>query len=285
MITMYIGGGLANKMFQYAFSLGIKKRGFQVGYDTHTFKTEFVHDRVSMSDIFPNITMPESDRHFVALGKSSKLFRIFKRLSSYYIVETAYQYNDRAYSELRNGCVLEGSWQDERYFRHAADEVTNAFEFKPFEDSRNIEITKQMVESNSVAIHVRKGDGYGTWNILANTCPKSYYDDAINYIKKHVENPKFFVFSDSPETAKDYLDLNGYTIINWNPTNGKGNYLDMQLMSCAKHNVIANSTYSWWGAWLNQNPRKIVVGPKYWFNPQCKWADINHVVSDDWIKL
>lgn len=285
MITMYIGGGLANKMFQYAFSLGIRKRGFQVGYDTHTFKTEFVHDCVSMSDIFPNITMPESDQHFVALGKSSKLFRVFKWLSPYYIIETAYQYNDRAYSELRDGCVLEGSWQDERYFRDVADEVINAFEFKPFEDSRNIEIAKQMAESNSVAIHVRKGDGYGTWNIFANTCPKSYYDDAINYIKKHVENPEFFVFSDSPETVKDYLNLNGYTIINWNPTNGKGNYLDMQLMSCVKHNVIANSTYSWWGGWLNRNPQKIVVGPKYWFNPQCKWADINHVVCDDWIKL
>ncbi|MDO4975094.1 MAG: alpha-1,2-fucosyltransferase, partial [Alphaproteobacteria bacterium] len=82
-----------------------------------------------------------------------------------------------------------------------------------------------------------------------------------------------------------YLGLEEYTLINWNPTNGWGNHFDMQLMSNAKHNIIANSTYSWWGAWLNQNPGKIVIGPLYWFNPKCKLANINHIIPHTWIKL
>ena len=180
---------------------------------------------------------------------------------------------------------MESSWQDENYFISAAGEVRNAFKFSPFEDKRNQEIEQAMASSNSVAIHIRKGDGYGTWNLFSYTCPKEYYDKALAYIKEHVENPKFFIFTDSPEVVKEYLDIEDYTLINWNPTSGKGNYWDMQLMCCAKHNVIANSTYSWWGAWLNANPEKIVIGPNYWFNPECQYAHINHIIPNHWIKL
>ncbi|NUN81029.1 alpha-1,2-fucosyltransferase, partial [Bacteroides ovatus] len=72
-----------------------------------------------------------------------------------------------------------------------------------------------------------------------------------------------------------------YTLCDWNPTSGKQNYLDMQLMSCAKHNVIANSTYSWWGAWLNENSDKIVIAPKRWFN-KIVTPDI---LPEQWIKI
>lgn len=286
MVTMYIGGGLANKMFQYAFSLAIKKKGYDVVYDTITFKTEFVHDRVELDDIFPNVNMNKiSKSDYWAAGKQNKLARLVKRISPKYIMEHAYLFNDKVWEQIEPTCYLESSWQDENYFVSAADEVRQAFVFPPFEDERNVEVAKAMASSNSVAIHIRKGDGYGTWNIFSNTCPKEYYDKALGYIKEHVENPKFFIFTDSPDVVKEYLDIEDYTLINWNPTSGKGNYWDMQLMSCAKHNVIANSTYSWWGAWLNSNPSKIVIGPKYWFNPECKLGDINHVVPNHWIKL
>ena len=142
-----------------------------------------------------------------------------------------------------------------------------------------------MEACHSVSIHLRKGDGYGTWNIFSNTCEKDYYDKAIAYIKQKVVDPKFFVFTDRPDLVKDYLDLDNYTLVNWNPTTGLQNYLDMQLMSCAKHNIIANSTYSWWGAWLNKNPNKITIAPKYWFSPQSQFADINHIIPENWVKM
>lgn len=286
MVTVYIGGGLANKMFQYAFSLAIKKKGYEICYDTETFKTEFIHDQVSLQSIFPNVILRMKGQHkYFAAGKKSKLARMWKRLSPYYIMEHAYQYNDKVWKQLRRSCYVESSWQDERYFIDAEKEVRNAFIFPEFEDERNIRIAKEMHSSNSVAIHIRKGDGYGTWNIFSNTCTKDFYDKALANIMEHVANPHFFIFTDSPDVVKEYLDIEDYTLINWNPTSGKGNYLDMQLMSCAKHNIIANSTYSWWGAWLNSNPNKIVVGPKYWFNPECRLADINHIIPTKWIRL
>lgn len=286
MVIIYIGGGLANKMFQYAFSLAIQKKGYDVMYDTVSFKTEFVHDRVELDDIFPNVNLCRvSKANYWAAGKQGKLARLIKRLCPQYVTEHAYLFNDKVWKQLRRNCYVESSWQDENYFIDVADGVRMAFVFPAFEDERNRQVEKAMRESNSVSIHIRKGDGYGTWNIFSNTCPRKYYDKALKYIKEHVVNPKFFIFTDSPEVIKEYLDLNDYTLINWNPTSGKGNYLDMQLMSCAKHNVIANSTYSWWGAWLNRNPSKIVIGPKYWFNPKCKLGEINHIVSEKWIKL
>lgn len=284
-VTVYIGGGLANKMFQYAFSLAIMKHGFNVVYDTKSFKTEFEHDKIRLDSIFPNVVLPEANRKYLAATKKGKLWRLYKLLSRQYIVERAYSYNARAFKQLSSGCYVESSWQDERYFLDAEEYVKKAFEFAPFEDERNTKIANDMAMSNSVAIHIRKGDGYGTWDIFSNTCTKQYYNAAVEYVMEHIDNPKFFIFTDSPEVIKDYLDITNYTLINWNPTTGYGNHFDMQLMSCAKHNVIANSTYSWWGAWLNNNPNKIVIAPKFWFNPECKFAHINHIVSDKWVRI
>ena len=286
MVTVYIGGGLANKMFQYAFSLAIKKMGYEVDYDVQTFKTEFAHDQISLQSIFPNVKINESSViKYSFAGKNGKIDRLIKRLSPYYIVEHAYLYNENVWKQMKNRCYIESSWQDENYFISAESDVRNAFRFPAFEDERNIEVAEDMASSNSVAIHIRKGDGYGTWNIFSNTCPKEYYFNAIKYIKDHVDNPKFYVFSDSPGVVQQYLGGENFKLIDWNPTVGKGNYLDMQLMSSARHNIIANSTYSWWGAWLNSNVEKIVVGPRFWFNPECKLANINHVIPNRWVKL
>lgn len=286
MITIYIGGGLANKMFQYAFSLAIKKKGYGVCYDTQTFKTEFAHDKISLQEIFPNVVITETDNNnYWMAGRNGKFARLWKRLSSNYITEHAYLFNDKVWGQLKNSCYVESSWQDERYFIDAELDVRKAFVFPDFEDERNKHTARMMQESNSVAIHIRKGDGYGTWNIFSNTCPKSYYTKAIDYIKRHVDNPQFFIFTDSPDVVKEYLDIKDYTLINWNPTIGKGNHYDMQLMSAAKHNIIANSTYSWWGAWLNNNPNKIIIAPEYWFNPKSNLANVNHIIPAEWIKL
>lgn len=286
MVTIYIGGGLANKMFQYAFSLAIKKRGYSIMYDTISFKTEFNHDKVELDDIFSNIHLNRIEKsNYRFAGKQGRLARLIKRYNPTYVIEHAYQFNDMVFQQIKDGCYIESSWQDERYFIDAEDEVRNAFTFPPLVDERNIQIANDMSSSNSVAIHIRKGDGYGSWNIFSNTCPKDYYERALEYIHRFVENPKFFVFTDTPEIVGDYLNVKDYSLINWNPTTGSNNYLDMQLMSCAKHNIIANSTYSWWGAWLNDNPNKIVVAPYHWFNPNSKWAEVNHIIPNKWIKL
>jgi hypothetical protein len=104
-------------------------------------------------------------------------------------------------------------------------------------------------------------------------------------MKESVVDPVFYVFTDNQDWVKENIKDIEYTLVDWNPTSNKRNFRDMQLMSCAKHNIIANSTYSWWGAWLNRNPDKIVIAPEPWFNPEVKFYKHNKVASDLWVKI
>lgn len=120
---------------------------------------------------------------------------------------------------------------------------------------------------NAVSLHIRRGDyiSNATTNTIHGTCNLDYYKRAVEYIKKNSVSPIFFIFSDDIDWVKDNLHLNEkHYYIDWN--NADTNYEDMRLMSLCKHNVIANSSFSWWGAWLNNNPKKIVIAPQKWFN-------------------
>jgi hypothetical protein len=286
MVVFYISGGLSNKMFQYAFSLKVKQLGYKILYDTHTFKSEFAHDKVQLTDIFPNVKIENCvGTPFRYIGQRDLISKIVRRFSRNYIFEKDYQYNQNAISSISKHCCIDGLWQDSRYFESCESFVRNAYQFPELEDEQNIGLLKSLKKENSVAIHIRKNDGYGSWNIFSNTCTKEYYDKAINYIKQQIKKPVFFVFSDNPEIIKNYLGIIDYKLIAWNPKQGIKNYLDMQLMSNAKHNIIANSTYSWWSAWLNTNPNKIIIAPKNWINPDMKKIKNYTIVPNLWIKI
>lgn len=143
-----------------------------------------------------------------------------------------------------------------------------------------------MRNENSIAIHLRKGADYLKSDLMGKgLCPVEYYISAINYIKSHVDNPVFYVFTDNPNWVKENLPNFDYTLVDWNPVSGKRSFRDMQLMTYAKHNIIANSTYSWWGAWLNSNPDKIVIAPKKFFNPVNDFFSKSDIICEDWIAL
>ena len=119
-----------------------------------------------------------------------------------------------------------------------------------------------------------------------NTCPVDYYRNAVDYMKKNVDSPKFFVFADNPQWVKENFSWLDYTLVDWNPSAGPGSHLDMQLMSLCHHNIISNSTYSWWSAFLNENPDKVVVLPRQWFNPSsCEQSTSEPVQCPGWIAL
>ena len=139
---------------------------------------------------------------------------------------------------------------------------------------------------HAVAIHLRKGKDYLESELMGkNLCGADYYMAAIDYIKAHVDNPVFYVFTDNPSWLKDNMPSFGYTLVDWNEVSGKRSFRDMQLMSCAKHNIIGNSTYSWWGAWLNPNPDKIVIAPDKFFNVTNDFFAKQDIVCEDWIRL
>lgn len=166
------------------------------------------------------------------------------------------------------------------------EEVQQIFTFAPFEDKRNSSLQKEMQACNSIGIHIRKGKDYMSRIWYQNTCPLDYYRKAIAYIKERVENPKFYVFADNPAWVKEHFKEFDYTLVEGNPPAGWGSHFDMQLMSCCKHNIISNSTYSWWGAFLNKNPKKIVILPHQWFNPKsCEESTCEKVQCEGWVAL
>ena len=174
-----------------------------------------------------------------------------------------------------------GTWQSRHYFEGADEEVRRAFVFN--EDLLN-EPTRKLRDAirdcNAVSLHVRRDDylsaqyaqGFG------GICTKEYYQNAISVINERIEHPQLFVFSDDINWCHENLDVANAVFVDCN--HGDESWQDMYLMSCCKHNIIANSTFSWWGAWLNENPDKIVVAPDKWWN-----GLKDDVVPEEWIRI
>lgn len=289
MVVVYIAAGLANKMFQYAFSRGLMSHGLDVFLDQTSFQPEWSFEDIALEEVFPNIEIKNAPNNMFSLAyKKDLLSRIYRRMSAFfpnnrYLMERPFIYDELIYKKATNNCIFCGLWQTELYFNFCEEDVRRNFVFTPFQNDPNIQLAEKMKNENSVAIHIRKGADYLKRNIWDGTCSVEYYNQAINYLKEHVSNPVFYLFTDNPEWVEENLKDIDYKLVDWNPVSGKQSYRDMQLMSCAKHNIIANSTYSWWGAWLNNNPQKIVVAPKIWFNPKIEKAP--YIIPERWIRL
>lgn len=292
MVSVCLQAGLGNRMFCYAFGLGLKSKGLNVYIDENSFvpRNSMTFEDVKLNDIFPNITfLPTPTGAFpysLVKGKRGKLLRIIDRIirNRKYIIESEFNYIPDIEKYATNNCCYVGLWQTSKYFHHCETEVKKQFVFLPFDEKKNIEIANKMASENSVSIHIRKGADYKD-SLWENTCTKKYYQDAINYILEHIQSPVFYIFTDNPGWVKDNIVDIDYIMVDWNPTKGPRNFRDMQLMGCSKHNIIANSSYSWWAAYLNPNPSKIVVAPSLWFSPRAIYYRNNKIVPDEWIKL
>ena len=179
-----------------------------------------------------------------------------------------------------------GVFQNARMVETIEKDVKRCFTFQPFSDERNRKLEKEMEECEAVAIHVRKGKDYAQRVWYQNTCPVEYYQKAVRLMAEKVNHPKFYVFADNPEWVKVHFKDFDYTLIEGNPASGWGSHFDMQLMSICKHNIISNSTYSWWSAFLNVHSEKIVIGPKIWFNPEsCEEFTSDRTLCEKWLAI
>jgi hypothetical protein len=160
---------------------------------------------------------------------------------------------------------FDGYWQNELYFRNYEEIIRSSYKFKKDLNNQNREMLNMIKRKNSVSIHIRRGDYVGV-KLWENICDVQYYVNAISCIKNRITNPMFFIFSDDVTWCR--ANLNSLVVpdevvyVDWNK--GVDSYIDMQLMSKCKHNIIANSSFSWWGAWLNTNQDKIVIAPRIW---------------------
>ncbi len=284
-----ITGGIGNQMFQYAFKKkldGISKSSNFV--DLRYYEKTKVHNGYELESVFSinerniyigDIVAP-SERNPLLYKLLYKL-QIKMFVTKNYIMEVLISYFPN-YSNLSgNRYYLDGYWQSEDYFKDIAEEVRTCFTFPEFTEYQNLNLEKQLAGKNSVAIHVRRGDFLSASKFVC-LGKTNYYVQAIEYIKKQINNPVFVVLSDDIVWCRENLNLDCNTIfVDWNE--GRNSYRDMQIMSLCCHNIIANSSFSWWGAWLNANPKKIVVAPYRFYYGTSR--DETHLLPEDWVKI
>lgn len=197
--------------------------------------------------------------------------------------ERSYSYDDRI-EALRSPVYLDGYWQSERYFAGYIDALRSDFILAEDIDQANKEMRNRIDSVCAVSIHIRRGD-YVTndqTNKYHGTCSVEYYNGAILYIKDHVRDPHFFAFSDDHEWTRENITT-GDNVTYVDINSSERGVLDMELMRSCRHHIIANSSFSWWGAWLNPSPDKIVVAPGRWFKQTDH--DTKDLFPSGWVRL
>lgn len=253
MKNVIIAGGLGNQMFQYALLLSLRHEGVRVYADTSFYKYVKMHNGYELKRVFGIDEQLKSKGGFHLLW-----LRLLDKFSPSVLCTK----DHRGFDNKVLVCpkhYIRGYWQSELYFKKIESDIRAVFQFKDI-DENNIRISSEMKMKESVSVHIRRGD-YASFGMTI--IGKEFYKRAISIIKEKVETPFFYVFSDDAKEAKEVMDESNveYTIVKHN--RGADSYKDMYLMSKCKHNIIANSSFSWWGAWLNINPQKIVIAPKW----------------------
>jgi hypothetical protein len=285
MIIVRIIGGLGNQMFQYALFRSLKENGKDVKMDISEFETYGRHNGYELSKVFAIEENIASNHEVELLADKNEDFMSKVRRKIFGIKKTHYFQEEFKYiPEVFNldNVYLDGYWQSEKYFGENKDIIRNNFNFRNNLDDKNKEMVEKIINTNAVSIHVRRGDYVSNpeaSKLHGGITTLDYYKKSIEAINAKVENPVFFVFSDDINWVKQNMSITNSYYIDWNK--GKDSYKDMQLMSYCKHNIIANSSFSWWGAWLNNNPSKIVITPNKWFNNK----SAEDVVPHNWVKI
>lgn len=286
MIITRISGGLGNQMFQYAIAKAIAKRNddsFKLDISFYPKQTLRKYE-LSFFKIEENIA---TEKECIKLrNKEGFIYKIrkkfgfkIKRPDSYTFEENITTFDKKIWNK-KGDIYLDGFWQNEEYFKDIRDEILQDFTLKNDISNEAKKYLEDIKNSQSVSIHIRRGDYVQNThtNSVHGTCDLEYYKKAINYIEQNVEKPNFYIFSDDIAWCKENFDfLENKAFVD----DTKSAFDDLELMKNCKHNIIANSTFSWWGAWLNTNDKKIVVAPSVWFITNSKLT----LSLKNWIKI
>jgi hypothetical protein len=292
MIIVQLIGGLGNQMFQYAAGCSLAvHHNTELKLDTTQCCQDKLRDcDLSVFSITANVALSmDLDRVRRPLTWNIKhpvgsLRTVIRQNATIRYVKERNFYFDPDIIALPNNIYLEGYWQSEKYFAEITDIIKKEFSFVNPPSKINREIIEEIRGCNSVSLHIRRGD------YVSNPIAKEilgvlgieYYMHALNFIESKIENPHIFVFSDDIQWARENLKTTlPLRFINHNRM--EMDYEDLRLISNCKHHVIANSSFSWWGAWLDNNYNKIVIAPKSWFNT--KSLDSKDLIPNEWIKL
>lgn len=282
-------GGLGNQMFRYSLLLTLRNSGYKVSFLKNRFRTLFLKDEIE--NVFVDIIMSDCKISFIVnifysvLRYFPKEFRLL--LLNFFQVYEFHEkgwfvYDEKVFDFEHYNQIYIGTWQSEMYFSSARNKIKCAFQFneKKLSDL-TIKISKKIKNEESVSIHIRRGDYlHDTYkDEFANICTPDYYIRSLYYIKTKVLNPVFYVFSDDINWVRMLFKNENMIFVDFNTK--YNSWQDMYLMSTCKHNIIANSTFSWWGAYLNDNKEKIVIAPLKWIHSLEK----DDIIPSNWIRI
>lgn len=293
MIVVNIKGGLGNQMFQYAHGRMLScHHNTQMKLDTSSFcgsrQRQFDLNNFNIKCHFASLDEILKLKYgysfkvrFINRIFSRIALRIFKNNANTYIEQTERNY-DHNLVNYGSNLYLEGYWQSEKYFCPIKKVIQSDFIISSNPPISVSDLLSIVHQTESVSIHVRRTD-YLLKNRIYNILDVEYYHQAYHYICQHIRNPSFFIFSDDVDWCMKHFTFIRNPVFVSNVTKEFDCVEDFRIMLNCKHNIIANSTFSWWAAWLNQNPSKIIIAPLRWFN------DTNRQPKDllpaNWIKL
>ena len=267
MIIVRVVGGLGNQMFQYAYARALSLAGFDVKLDISKFKKYKLHGGYQLDKF--KIDLKIADSFSIFSGKIG--FKKNKKEKNLLF--------DKNFKSPKGNEYIKGYFQTEKYFLEIRETLLKEFSIHQ-EISKETESLAKKISTlkNTCSLHIRRGDYISDEkaNKVHGTCNLDYYQRAIQIINKKYDNVTFYIFSDDISWTKKNLKAEKVVFVDIKSIPHE----DMYLMSLCKHNITANSSFSWWGAWLNKNEKKTIIAPKQWFVEKQ-----NEVACENWMTI
>ncbi len=286
MIIVEVTGGLGNQMFQYALYRKLQLSGKDVKLDLSFYHTKQTLRKFELGIFKLPLEIASRSEICRLKGYTSDASRLEKAFTTR-VNRHTHLYAEDLDAGFQNAVLemddvyLSGYWQNELYFKDIRKQILEDFRFPKLLTKQYPELLQKMWTENSVSIHVRRGDYLDPVNsrLYCGICTVDYYQRAIRYMQEHMQDPEFYFFTDDPQWVKQNLYQNGMTVVEHQKTDP--DYADMFLMSQCKGHIIANSTFSWWGAWLDSKEERVVVSPTKWLNNH----EVMEIICNGWITI
>jgi len=289
MVIVKLIGGLGNQMFQYATARRLAEKNSTIlKLDVNGFESYKLHKYSLHCFLIREYLATKAEVDLLSMSRKKRYWDAskisFRKMGENTTLKEKHFHFDPEVLRARDDLYLDGFWQTEKYFSDIRDVLCREFTIKYPQDALSSELSNRIRSMESVSIHIRRADYVENkvTNEFHGVCTLDYYKRCVELIVSKTVSPHFFVFSDDPQWAKENLTIGrGMTVVDHN--DASRNFEDLRLMSQCKHNIIANSSFSWWGAWLNENSGKIVCAPKKWFRDDA--TDTRDVIPENWITV
>lgn len=293
-VIVKLTGGLGNQMFQYAAARQLAQvNQATLLLDTTGFETYKLH-RYSLQhlDIQTELAPSWEVRRLLnqgawwenlfhaAIGKAPRLPKNFR------IIQQKNMDYDENFLTHRGDLYVDGYWQSPRYFQTIHNDIKQAFSILTPASQKNLEMAKQMSSSTSVSLHVRRADYFNNPKTLGihGVCSATYYNRAVTLLRERFgADLTYYIFSDDIPWARENLQFSG-TKVFMDFNDADRNYEDLRLMTLCRHHITANSTFSWWGAWLGRL-EGVTITPAHWFEDESKGPKMDDLLPSEWIRL